>query len=109
MIAANRALLKEGAQNYSLYNFCHSLRRRSEVQRSNLIKFLLFFYLPAGSLLRGKKSVKQKINLVWPYAACAGMVLIFSHSLSNAPVNGMPHYPYLGTTWGKVGICTFQL
>ena len=29
-------------------------------QRLNLIKFLLFFYLPAGSLLRGKKSVKQK-------------------------------------------------
>ena len=24
------------------------------------------FYLPTGSLFRGNKSVKQKINLVWP-------------------------------------------
>ena len=32
MIAANRALLKEGAQNCSFYNFCQSSLRRSEVK-----------------------------------------------------------------------------
>ena len=24
----------------------------------------------------------------------------------NAPLSGMPHYPYMGLMWGKVGICT---
>ena len=25
-----------------------------------------------------------------------------------APVNGMPHYPYMGPMWGKVGIVPFE-
>ena len=26
-----------------------------------------------------------------------------------ASVNGMPHYPYMGPMWGKVGIVPFEI
>ena len=28
--------------------------------------------------------------------------------ITYAPVNGMPHYPYMGPMWGKVGIVPFE-
>ena len=46
-------MLLKGAQNCSLCNFCHSSLRRSR------LKFLLLFYVPAESLLWGKKSENQ--------------------------------------------------
>ena len=30
----------------------------------------------------------------------------YNVTLTHAPVSGMPHYPYMGLLWGKVGICT---
>ena len=40
--------------------------------------FFFFFHRPAWSLLGGKKSVKQRIKLVWPYACRDGKMLVFT-------------------------------
>ena len=60
----NESLLKVVISTVSVFQsrFLSSIRG----QRLDLMNFLLFFYLPTGSLLQRKKSVKQKINLVWP-------------------------------------------
>ena len=50
---------------------------------------------------REKKHCQEEVgHTVLFYSWCT---LIY-----NAPVNGMPHYPYMGPMWGKVGIVPFE-
>ena len=38
--------------------------------------------------------------------ACLECTKPQAYNVTYAPVSGMPHYPYMGLMWGKVGICT---